>query len=121
MANFLLASQRLTRSGQGKRPYEYFESYLVTVTGFPSVALAMLGYYARYPAIYFAAESRHIVPVLDRYQGSPGQNRPSISIPVLGRSKRTRPSTGKTTWQKAQQTGQKPGSKSTHQSFSTTR
>ena len=51
MANFLLASQRLTRSGQGKTPYEYFETYLVTVSGFPSVALAMLGYYARYPAI----------------------------------------------------------------------
>ncbi len=51
MANFLLVSQRLTRSGQGKPPYEYFETYLVTVSGFPSVALAMLGYYARYPAI----------------------------------------------------------------------
>ena len=51
MANFLLASQRLTRSGQGKKPYEYFETYFVTVSGFPSVALAMLGYYARYPAI----------------------------------------------------------------------
>ena len=44
MANFLLASQRLTRSGQGKTPYEYFETYLVTVAGFPSIALAMMGY-----------------------------------------------------------------------------
>jgi hypothetical protein len=51
MENFLLASQRLTRSGQGETPYHYFELYLVTVAGFPSVALAMMGYYSRYPAI----------------------------------------------------------------------
>jgi hypothetical protein len=51
MGNFLLASQRLTRSGQGETPYHYFELYLVTVAGFPSVALAMMGYYSRYPAI----------------------------------------------------------------------
>ena len=31
MANFLLASQRLIRIGQEKKPYEYFETYLVTV------------------------------------------------------------------------------------------
>ncbi len=46
MGNFLLASQRLTRSGQGETPYHYFELYLVTVAGFPSVALAMMGYYS---------------------------------------------------------------------------
>jgi hypothetical protein len=51
MGNVLLASQRLTRSGQGETPYHYFELYLVTVAGFPSVALAMMGYYSRYPAI----------------------------------------------------------------------
>jgi hypothetical protein len=52
MGNFLLASQRLTRSGQGETPYHYFELiYLVTVAGFPLVALAMMGYYSRYPAI----------------------------------------------------------------------
>ncbi len=51
MGKFLLASQRLTRSGQGETPYHYFELYLVTVAGFPSMALAMMGYYSRYPAI----------------------------------------------------------------------
>jgi hypothetical protein len=51
MGNFLLASQRLTRSGQGENSYHYFELYLVTVAAFPSVVLAMMGYYSRYPAI----------------------------------------------------------------------
>jgi hypothetical protein len=51
MGNFLLASQRLTRSGQGETHHHYSELYLVTVAGFPSVTLAMMGYYSRYPAI----------------------------------------------------------------------
>jgi hypothetical protein len=51
MGNFLLVSQRLTRSGQGETPFHYFELYLITVGGFPLVALAMMGYYSRYPAI----------------------------------------------------------------------
>jgi hypothetical protein len=42
MGNYLLASQRLTRSGQGETPYHYFELFfLVTVSGFPSVAHSM--------------------------------------------------------------------------------
>jgi hypothetical protein len=41
MGNFLLASQRLTRSGQGKKPYHYFELYLLTVAGFPLEVLAV--------------------------------------------------------------------------------
>jgi hypothetical protein len=51
MAKFLLASQRLTRSGQGETPYHYFELYLLTVAGFPSVALSLTPYYAQYPAL----------------------------------------------------------------------
>ncbi len=51
MGNFLLASQRLTRSGQGETPYHYFELFLVTVSGFPSVAHSLTTYYAQYPAI----------------------------------------------------------------------
>ena len=51
MGNFLLASQRLTRSGQGETPYHYFELFLVTVSGFPSVAHSMTTYYAQYPAV----------------------------------------------------------------------
>jgi hypothetical protein len=51
MGNYLLTSQRLTRSGQGETPYHYFELFLVTVSGFPSVAHSMTTYYAQYPAI----------------------------------------------------------------------
>jgi hypothetical protein len=51
MGNFLLASQRLTWSGQGETPYRYFELYLLTVSGFPSVAHSMTTYHAQYPAI----------------------------------------------------------------------
>jgi hypothetical protein len=48
---FLLASQRLTRSGQGETGFNYFKLFLETVSGFPSVALSMPGYYAQFPAI----------------------------------------------------------------------
>ena len=51
MDSFLLASQRLTRSGQGKTDYEYFELFLETVSAFPSVPASMAGYYTAYPAI----------------------------------------------------------------------
>ncbi len=51
MGNFLLASQRLTRSGQGEPPYHYFELFLNTVSGFPSVAHSMTTYYGQYLAI----------------------------------------------------------------------
>jgi hypothetical protein len=48
---FLLASQRLTRSGQGETDFNFFKLFLETVSGFPSVALCMPGYYVQYPAI----------------------------------------------------------------------
>ena len=51
MDSFLLASQRLTRSGQGETDYKYFELFLETVSGFPSVPASMAGYYTTYPAI----------------------------------------------------------------------
>jgi hypothetical protein len=51
MANFLLASQRLTRSGQGETPYRYFKLFLETVVGFPSTGLSLTTYYAQHPAI----------------------------------------------------------------------
>jgi hypothetical protein len=52
MDSFLLASHRLTRSGQGETDYKYFELFLETVSGFPSVpASSMAGYYTQYPAI----------------------------------------------------------------------
>jgi hypothetical protein len=51
MDSFLMASQRLTRSGQGETDYRYFELFLETVLGFPSVPASMAGYYTTYPAI----------------------------------------------------------------------
>ena len=51
MDSFLLASQRLTRSGQGETDYRYFELFLESVSGFPSVPASMAGYYTQYPAI----------------------------------------------------------------------
>jgi hypothetical protein len=47
MNSFLLTSQRLTRSGQGETNYRYFELFLETVSGFPSVPASMAGYYTR--------------------------------------------------------------------------
>ena len=46
MNNFLLASKKLTTSGQGKTPYEYFEIFLETLKGFPVVGQCLPAYYA---------------------------------------------------------------------------
>ena len=51
MDRFLLASQRLTRSGQGEKDYRYFELFLESVSSFPSIALSLPGYYLLCPAI----------------------------------------------------------------------
>jgi hypothetical protein len=51
MSTFLLASQRLTRSGQGETAYNYFKLFLETVFGFPSVGMCLTTYYSAYPAI----------------------------------------------------------------------
>ena len=48
---YLLASQRLTRSGQGETPFKYFEMFLDTVKGFPLVLQSMTPYYAANPGI----------------------------------------------------------------------
>ncbi len=51
IASFLLASQRLNRSGQGETAYRYFQLFLETVANFPSVAQSLTTYYAQYPVI----------------------------------------------------------------------
>jgi hypothetical protein len=51
MDSFLLASQRLTRCGQGETDYSYFKLFLETLSGFPSVPASMAGYYTQYPVI----------------------------------------------------------------------
>ena len=48
---YLLASQRLTRIGQGETPFKYFEMFLETVKGFPLVLHCMTPYYAANPGI----------------------------------------------------------------------
>ncbi len=50
MNTFLLASQRLRRSGQGEIDFNYFKLFLETVSGFPSVPASMARYYTRYRA-----------------------------------------------------------------------
>ena len=51
MNAFLLASKKLTNSGQGKTPYEYFEAFLETLKGFPVVGSSMPTFYAQYPTM----------------------------------------------------------------------
>ena len=51
MSTFLLASQRLTRSGQGETAYNYFKLFLESVSGFPSIGMCLTTYYSAYPAI----------------------------------------------------------------------
>jgi hypothetical protein len=51
MNKFMLASKKLTATGRGKNPYEYFETFLETVRGFPVVAQTLSTYYAAQPAI----------------------------------------------------------------------
>jgi hypothetical protein len=51
MNKFMLASKKLTATGRGKKPYEYFETFLETVRGFPVVAQTLSTYYAAHPAI----------------------------------------------------------------------
>jgi hypothetical protein len=51
MSSFLLASQRLTRSGQGETVYKYFKMFLETVAGFPSIGMCLTTYYTAHPVI----------------------------------------------------------------------
>jgi hypothetical protein len=52
MFTFLLASQRLTRSGQGDTAYNYIKWFLESVSGFPSIEMCLTTYYySAYPVI----------------------------------------------------------------------
>ncbi len=51
MSSFLLASQRLTRSGQGETAYKYFKMFLETVASFPSIGMCLTTYYTAHPLI----------------------------------------------------------------------
>jgi hypothetical protein len=51
MNKLMLASKKLTATGRGKKPYEYFETFLETVRGFLVVAQTLSAYYAVHPAI----------------------------------------------------------------------
>jgi hypothetical protein len=117
MANFL-ASQRLTRSGQGETPYEYFERYLVTVTGFPSVALAMMGYYARYPAIS-QQNLATLFPFLTDIKDHLAKTDPAS--PFSGAARGPAQTPARRPGKKHNKRDKKMGPKPTHQSSSTTR
>ncbi len=43
---FMLASIKLTASGQGENPYRYFEMFLESVKGFPVLRQQLLGFFA---------------------------------------------------------------------------
>jgi hypothetical protein len=64
MSTFLLASQRLTRSGQGETPYNYFKLFLESVAGFPSIDV---------PHHLLLCPPRHHQPELGRAFSSPGK------------------------------------------------
>ena len=51
MAKFKLNTLKLTASGYGKSPYDYFEAFLTTLQGFPIVATSMSTFYAQNPRV----------------------------------------------------------------------
>ncbi len=48
MARFKLNTLKLTASGYGKSPYDYFEAFLTTLQDFPIVATSMFTFYAQH-------------------------------------------------------------------------
>jgi hypothetical protein len=67
------------RSGQCETPYHYFELYLLTVAGFPSVALSLTPYYVQYPALP-RAEFDHTVSLPGKFAGPPHPDRPRFTL-----------------------------------------
>jgi hypothetical protein len=51
MGKYQLASQKLTRAGQGLADYAYFQAFLLTVQDFPAMTQSMSLYYAQYPTV----------------------------------------------------------------------
>jgi hypothetical protein len=86
MDSFLLASQRLTRSGQRETDYKYFKLFLETVSGFPSVPASMAGYYTTYPAILQQSLANHAFPVPRKLEGSPHSRCPLLTVFGCGQS-----------------------------------
>jgi hypothetical protein len=72
MDAFLLATQRLNRSGQGQGEtgYKYFKMFLVTLGGFPAVVASLVPYYAkpipRRNAVEYDARITTIFAILDK-------------------------------------------------------
>jgi hypothetical protein len=73
---YLLASQRLTRNGQGETPFKYFEIYLETLKGFPLVLHSMTPYYAANPGIH-TQNLGTLFPFLEGMQQFLMKNNPS--------------------------------------------
>jgi hypothetical protein len=77
---FLLASQRLTRSGQGETDFSYFKSFLETVSdGLPLGCAQYAGVLREVPC-YTAAEPGNAVPLPGNTAGPPGPVRPSLPL-----------------------------------------
>jgi hypothetical protein len=89
MDSFLLPSQRLTRSGQGETDFSYFKSFLETVSGFPSIALSMPGYYVMYPAILQQSLRDHLIrsDTASPFSGAAAQRERRPRIPKTKKSK----------------------------------
>jgi hypothetical protein len=77
MVNFLLASQRLTRSGQGETPYKYFKLFLETVASFPSIGQSLTTYYAQHSAIAQQSVGTLLFPFLEQMKDHLLRNEPS--------------------------------------------
>ena len=71
---YLLASQRLTRSGQGETPFKYFEMFLDTVKGFPLVLQSMTPYWYPNP------DPRDTLPISGRDAPVFAPERPRITV-----------------------------------------
>ena len=102
MDSFLLASQRLTRSGQGETDFSYFKAFLETVSGFPSIALAMPGYYLLYPAI-LQQSIANLFPYLEKLRDHLVSSDTASQFSGAATQRNRRPKKGKQQQQQPQQ------------------
>ena len=102
MDSFLLASQRLTRSGQGETDFSYFKAFLETVSGFPSIALAMPGYYLLYPAI-LQQSIANLFPYLEKLRDHLVRSDTASPFSGAATQRNRRPKKGKQQQQQPQQ------------------
>jgi hypothetical protein len=81
MSSFLLASQRLKRSGQGETSNKYFKMFLETVAGFPSIGMCLTTYYTGYPVIANQSVAT-LFPYLETMKDHLPKSDPGTPFPV---------------------------------------